>query len=111
MHTTGSRRVICICACVFSSLRGGACALIAVDAATSAVISRICAACTARISASCLVVVSVAVEAASRVLIVVTLSHPPDFSSAFSASRAQAYYETASYSALVNVLGSEMSAI
>ena len=60
-------------------------------AATSVVISRICAACTERISTSSLVVVSVAAEAASKVLTVVTLSPPPDFISAFSASRAQAY--------------------
>ena len=79
--------------------------MIAVAATTSAVISRICAACTVRISASSLVVVLVAAEAASRVPIVVTLSPPPDLSSAFSASRAQEYSKTVSYSALVTVLG------
>ena len=84
--------------------------LIAVAAATSAVISRICAVCTTRISAISLVVVSVAAQAASRVLIAVTLSPPPYFSSAFSTLRAQAYSEMASYSALVTVLGAEMSA-
>ena len=73
----------------------------------SAVISRIYAACNARISVSSPVVVSVAAEAASRVLTVVTSSPPPDFSSKFSASRAQAYSETALYSALVTVPGSE----
>ena len=77
----------------------------AVAAATSAVISRICAACTARISASSPVVVSVAAEAAFRVLVIVTLSLPPDFSDAFSASRAQAYSETTSYSSRVTVPG------
>ena len=78
-----------------------------VAAATSLVISCICAACTARISASIPVVGLVAAEAAKRVLTVVTSSPPPDFSSAFSASRAQEYYEMASYSALVTVPGAE----
>ena len=79
--------------------------LIVMAAATSAVIPRIYAACTARISASSPVVVSVAAEAASRVLTFMMLSPPPDFSSAFSPSRAQAYSETASYSSLVTVPG------
>ena len=100
-------RCICVLACACPSLCGGAGVLPAVAAATSSVISRICAACTARISASSPVVVSVAAEAASRVLTVVTSLPPPDFSSAFSASRAHAYSETASYSALVTVLGAE----
>ena len=87
--------------------------MIAVDAATSAVIYCICAACTARISVSIpvvlLVVVSVAAEADFRLLIVVMLSPPPNFSSEFSASRLQAYPKTASYSDLVTVLGTELS--
>ena len=69
--------------------------LIAVSAATSAVISRICATCTARISASIPVVVLVAAESSYRVFIVITSSPTPDFSSAFSALRTQAYSETA----------------
>ena len=101
---------IFICSCACPSLRGGAGALISVAAATSEVIYRICAACTAHISASSPVVVSVTAEASSRVLTVVTLSPPPDSSSAFSASRAQAYSEKASYSALVTVPGSEKGA-
>ena len=64
-------------------------ALIAVAAATSMAIYFICAACTVRISANSpdvlLVAVSVAAEAASRLLIVVMSSPTPDFSSAFSA--------------------------
>ena len=84
--------------------------LIAMAAATNAVISRIYAACTARISASIPVVVSVAAEAASRVLTFMMLSPPPDFSSAFSASRTQAYSETALYSSLVTVPGAYMGA-
>ena len=77
-------------------------------AATSTVLSRICAACNGRISTSIPEVVSVVAEAASRVLTVVTSPPPPDFSSAFSASRAQAYSETESYSDLVTVPGAEM---
>ena len=88
--------------------------MIAVTAATSAVISCIYATCTARISASSpamlLVAVFVAAEAASRLLIVVMSSPLTDFSYAFSASREQAYSKTASYSALVTVIGAELSA-
>ena len=54
--------------------------------------------------------VLVAAEAASRVLTVVTSSPLPDFSSTFSASRAQEKSETASYSALVTVPGAEKGA-
>ena len=55
-------------------------------------------------------VVSVAEEADSRVLTVVTSLPPPDFSSAFSASRTQAYSETASYSVLATVPDAEKGA-
>ena len=84
--------------------------LAGVDAATSAVISRICTACTVRISTSSPVVVLVAAEAVSSFLTIVSLSPLPDFSSAFSDLMAQAYSETASYSALVTVTGAEKGA-
>ena len=74
-------------------------------AAASAVIYCIYATCTARISASILVVVLVAAEAASRMLTIVPLSLPPDVSDAFSASRALAYSEMTSYYAWVTVTG------
>ena len=77
---------------------------------TSAVISRICAVCTALILASSPVVVSFVAEAAYRVLNIVTSSPPLDFSPAFFASRTQAYPEKALYSALVTVPGAEKGA-
>ena len=57
-----------------------------------------------------MVAVLVAAEAASRFQIVVMSSPPLDFSSVFSAWKAHAYSETASYYVLVTVIGVELNA-